>query len=281
MRFFITLREKKFVLGELRKGNFLAFTKYLLYRFNLSSLFLAERDGYVVPVYKAPFAFWLWNHPRTKKREEEFLKAYLRPGDTVIDAGAHIGTLSVLASRLVGSGGAIYSIEPHPKTFQFLSRTIARNRCKNITTYQCAVTSKLGTAHMTDFQAKDINHLHEEGDIRVSTATLDSLFPKETHITLLKLDVEGSELFALQGAEKLLTHTQAVYFESAPRQYERFGYTLEDVTSFLMGRNFRLYSTHISLPPAPLPDHHVTTVTHEDLLAVKTGSPFEKRLTSK
>src|SRR5450432_1813635 len=48
------------------------------------------------------------------------LVALLRPGDTFVDIGAHIGFFSMIASSLVGSSGKVYAFEANASLFQAL-----------------------------------------------------------------------------------------------------------------------------------------------------------------
>ncbi|BBY45792.1 class I SAM-dependent methyltransferase [Mycolicibacterium celeriflavum] len=43
-----------------------------------------------------------------------FLRRRLRPGDTFIDIGAHIGCVTALTSRIVGPRGTVVAFEPCP-----------------------------------------------------------------------------------------------------------------------------------------------------------------------
>ncbi len=49
----------------------------------------------------------------------------LRPGDVVVDVGAHVGTFAVQAAEAVGSGGKVIALEPTPQTFACLSANAA------------------------------------------------------------------------------------------------------------------------------------------------------------
>ncbi|MFI6803884.1 hypothetical protein ACIBO6_02520 [Streptomyces luteogriseus] len=51
------------------------------------------------------------------------MRARLAPGDTVVDAGAHTGYFTVLASRLVGPAGRVVAIESSPVFHRALTRT--------------------------------------------------------------------------------------------------------------------------------------------------------------
>ena len=47
-----------------------------------------------------------------EKTELELVSAYLKPGMTVIDAGANIGVYSIFAEKLMNGAGAVWSFEP-------------------------------------------------------------------------------------------------------------------------------------------------------------------------
>ena len=69
---------------------------------------------------------------------------------------------------------------------------------------------------------------------------MDSFFDKTKKIKLLKLEAEGAEPEALAGCEKLLKNIEYI---SADLGFERGANeesTIEDVTNFLLSRNFRL-----------------------------------------
>jgi hypothetical protein len=56
------------------------------------------------------------------------LKALLGPGMTVVDAGAHVGEHTLVASKRVGAHGFVLAFEPQPAVFALLERSIAENR---------------------------------------------------------------------------------------------------------------------------------------------------------
>src|SRR5439155_11981653 len=58
----------------------------------------------------------------------------LRRGDRVVDGGAHIGYLTLLASRCVGPSGEVHAFEPVPRTFAALGENVRLNRATNVRT---------------------------------------------------------------------------------------------------------------------------------------------------
>ncbi len=68
-----------------------------------------------------------------------FLSTVLRPGDTVVEVGANIGFLSLLASRLVGPSVRVLAIEAHPRTYFALLNNLKRNSATNVRPVKIAV----------------------------------------------------------------------------------------------------------------------------------------------
>ena len=50
-----------------------------------------------------------------KPETSRLLSGILRPGDTFIDIGTHVGYFSLLAASLMGPGGFAYAVEPKNK----------------------------------------------------------------------------------------------------------------------------------------------------------------------
>jgi FkbM family methyltransferase len=278
MYFFKTLKEKEFVYKQLKKGNILPFLKYLVYRARLSQFFFLKRPWYRMRIWHAPYALWLWNHPDKEKEEELFFAKYLKEGDTVVDCGAHLGTLSMVASKKVGSSGNIVSVEPHPRTFSYLEKNIKENRCHNVHLINKAIGDKEGIIAITDFYASDLNYLTEEGTTSVEMTTLDTILKDIPKIDLLKLDVEGHELQALVGGEKTLLKTNTVYFESAEGSFKRYSYTLKDIVVHLKRRGFTCFFVRDGFALEEVPENHITKTRYENILALRNLYEYSKRI---
>src|SRR5208283_5173574 len=91
----------------------------------------AKREGLLVSVggYKIrlhpDFATQNW-----EKIEYDSYQAFaglLRPGDTVFDIGAHIGTYTLLALQRIGAQGRVFAYEPHAFTCRYLKQHLEWN----------------------------------------------------------------------------------------------------------------------------------------------------------
>jgi len=141
-----------------------------------------------------------------------FLVNFLKEGDTFIDIGAHLGFYSLLAARLVGGRGEVYSFEPTPKTFGFLKKNTSP--ISNVIINQAAVLDKEKFISFVDYgprysalntyqerKSKDLNFLQKSKRIiNVKTIVLDK-YCQENNIqpTFIKVDAEGAEHLILQG----------------------------------------------------------------------------------
>ena len=134
----------------------------------------------------------------------------LSPGDTFVDVGANIGYYSLLASRLVGPGGRVYSIEASPTIFALLRGNIELNRAMNVEMVQAIAAShdgeqefwlapeaEWGNSTSVEMHA-NASRMRSEGRIRCGMLT--SLVPPERLLSarLIKIDVEGAERAVLE-----------------------------------------------------------------------------------
>jgi len=144
-----------------------------------------------------------------------FVKSCLRVGSVFVDVGANVGYYTLIASKLVGSQGRIYSIEPVPSTATILKANVKLNNCLNVNVYEVAIWSSKGTLTLripgTWYGLASVSRYGT--DIVVNSITLDELLKNEASIDCIKIDVEGAELEALRGAKDILKRTKCLVIE--------------------------------------------------------------------
>jgi FkbM family methyltransferase len=141
--------------------------------------------------------------------EQAFFWLYLRPGDTFIDCGAHIGLYSVLAAKATNGKIRVVAIEPNAHTATHLISNLKQNKVTDATTIQAAVWRTLGRIRFLTGEIGKAAYDHVAFDTAetngqiVSTLTLNKLIADTggKTVALVKIDVEGSETEALIGAE--------------------------------------------------------------------------------
>lgn len=128
----------------------------------------------------------------------DVFREYVVPGTTVIDVGAHIGSMAVPLARLVGPEGRLYAFEPQRSVFRELHHNLKLNGHAHATAYMMAVSSEAGFLEMAPTWVDEGYGRIGKGGERVEARTLDSF--GFTDVSLIKIDVEGHELEVLNGA---------------------------------------------------------------------------------
>jgi FkbM family methyltransferase len=176
---------------------------------------------------------------RDDHKELEALLSCIRPGDTVVDAGANKGSYLYWLSKAVGSDGVVLAFEPQPSLARYLNTICDSLRWKNVRVYDEALSDQSGFANLfipgggnspgASLSAFDSGGFGESIECRVTT--LDERIPSVGRVSALKVDVEGNELKLFLGAELTLRkHKPVIVFECeyrhlAPKQpSDVFGY---------------------------------------------------------
>src|SRR5579871_7070755 len=131
--------------------------------------------------------------------EIQLLRQFIKLGDTVIDAGANIGTHAVAFANLVGPSGVVHAFEPQRRNFLMLAGNVALNALENVVCHQKALGAVNGEISVPVLPDPEISynysaiHLSEESKQgeRVPIVTLDSLDLQACRV--IKIDTEGME----------------------------------------------------------------------------------------
>lgn len=166
---------------------------------------------YAFPAYR--FAYRIFK-AYADRAERQVLQKVLFPGAIVVDAGANIGIYSEFLSRCVGPDGVVHSFEPCPDNFMRLRR--ATRKLPNVCPRLAAVGQRSGETMLYVSDKLNVDHRAYaiEGDARravqVGMIALDDYFKPGQRVDLLKLDVQGYELHALQGAKRIVNENREI-----------------------------------------------------------------------
>jgi FkbM family methyltransferase len=174
--------------------------------------------------------------------------SYIKPGTAVLDVGANFGQMSILFSNMVGSIGKVYSFEAEPYVFEILKKNIMANDKTNITTIGKAVYNSVGEKVIfpePDFKRFDtygsygIDPRANKGRY-VETITIDSLIIKEP-ISFMNIDIQGSDLFAMQGAvETIERNRMPILFEFEAQFQKEFSTSFNEYMQFVKDINYKV-----------------------------------------
>jgi FkbM family methyltransferase len=208
----------------------------LIHRTGLGSLLVIQRELYRLHFFPTNYSKMAWFDKGVGKEDELFLRQVLKTGDIVVDVGANIGLISLAAASLVGDTGRVVCIEPNPRTFRYLRKNVELNRFSHCTTFNCAVGEQSGTTLISNGRFDDINRIVAEDGVSVPLVTLDEILSEISgRIRLLKIDVEGYELYVLKGAVNSLE-----VFED---NFARFGYRTADLLALVRDSGFDVLFT--------------------------------------
>jgi FkbM family methyltransferase len=181
--------------------------------------------------------------------ETRLVQSFLRPGMTFIDVGANIGYYTVMGARLVGETGAVHCFEPSDAMRVKLQDNLRRNRFGDVVVHAEALARETGEV---EFYASgwDANQGISSilpgggrGAMRiVPSVSLDDFVGRlgNRRIDLIKMDIEGAELLAIEGGRQTLGATDAppVIFEAEE---------LAPVAEALRSLGYRLRRLHYTL----------------------------------
>src|SRR5215470_11799890 len=164
---------------------------------------------------------WLELNPRTgqnyrlgetEKICQAILVERLRTGDIFYDLGANLGFFSLLAARIVGPTGKVFSFEPDAQIVERLRRNAARNRLSNIVTVEMGVWSTTGSLNFVSSDSSSPDRgvgtflPNDSSPVGIPTRciSLDDFIQDAPAPRAIKCDVEGAEIEVFRGAESLL-----------------------------------------------------------------------------
>jgi len=168
---------------------------------------------------------WLWARMYIwgvwEPETTAFVRAWLRPGDTVLDVGANNGYFTCISAEVVGAGGRVHAFEPSPDAYELLGLSVAANSfADRVVCNQMAVGERDGEVltlrmHPERFYSGQSSLLPLEklaggAEWRVAVTTLDRYAADHglEAVRMMKMDIEGGELGALEGGSRFLDHVR-------------------------------------------------------------------------
>ena len=152
------------------------------------------------------FAYGTWEPEVVQAIQQE-----VNPGMNVLDLGAQSGFYTLLLSRLVGPEGQVFAFEPLPANFRLLDENVRLNDLQNVVVKHEAVAQASGYLsfqfphHEKSLVAGPLYEDDDLGTLTVKGISMDDIALRaKVPINFVKMDIEGAEWAALQGAEGLL-----------------------------------------------------------------------------
>jgi FkbM family methyltransferase len=176
------------------------------------------------------------------------LKSSIGDGMTTVEAGAHIGYVTLQAARAVGPRGRVLAFEANPRVIPLIEQNLTVNGLhEQVTVVPLALADAPGRHAFFLSGGGDTSSLHEpEGAserIEVTTTALDDWLDPTAHVDVVKLDIEGGEVAALRGMRETLARAGpglVVFAECNPSMLERAGTSTRDLFETLQANGLNL-----------------------------------------
>ncbi len=181
---------------------------------------------------------------------------WLCDGDCVIDAGAAWGDTALRFADRVGEHGKIYAFEFEPKNIQVLTKNLKLNAelASRITVVKKALWRNSDAALSFEPSGpgtRVFEGRHAPREKQVSCVSIDDFADSLPRVDFIKMDIEGSELPALQGSEQTIRKYRPRMAISVYHSLSDF----VDIPAYLasLGLDYDFYLDHASI-------HHEETV---------------------
>jgi FkbM family methyltransferase len=141
-------------------------------------------------------------------RYEKYYK--VKPNDIVIDAGANVGSLTVVYMQKVGPKGKVFAFEPDNINLERLCENILlNNNHKNVETIDRALwesDDKIDFFETGNVASSIFYEVQNSNKINISTTSIDNFMVSKNikQLNFVKMDIEGAEIEALKGSIKTI-----------------------------------------------------------------------------
>jgi len=168
-----------------------------------------------------------------------FVRAFCREGDVVVDAGANIGMFTYMACEVVGRTGRVVSFEPLSEAAMVIQANAERNAL-SVEVHSLATSDAAGWATFTD-DVDVSNSLTTDparpgrSTRRVRTGRIDAYVTSP--VTLVKVDVEGAETQAMRGCSGFVEgdYKPVIIAEIHDHSLRRLGTSRDELIALLDG----------------------------------------------
>ena len=233
---------------EISDGNIIATTKYknASYEGSGPKFYVDDHDERIAPVEILNFFSY-------EPDEYNMICKLISDNQVIFDIGANIGFISLHLAHQYPKG-QLYSFEPIPKTYNYLSRNISINKSENINTFNFGLSTQTedktfyyypegsGNASLANLSEKENVESVEVHVKKLDDAWIEYNWP---NIDFIKCDVEGAELLVFQGGKETIEKCRPIIFSEILRKWsKKFDYHPNDIINFFKEMDYICFVTH-------------------------------------
>ena len=184
-----------------------------------------------------------------------YLNRFLHTEMNFVDIGANQGEFSLFAASKI-KDGQIYSFEPVKRQFNTLIKNKEINNITSIIPFNFGLSDTKGELPIYTSSNTNLHHGNHEGlstlypteernilEDTVQLEVFDTLFFENLkRLDFIKIDIEGAELFALQGMKKTISKFKPeILIEINDETFHSAGYSSKEMISFLAEFGYKPY----------------------------------------
>ena len=200
----------------------------------------------------------------------ELRRCHYGTGVVAIDCGANVGAHTVEWAIAMTGWGSVVAVEAQERVYYALAGNIAINNCFNAIAMHAAVSSQLGMMRIpspdyltassfgslelkyregAEFIGQQVDY-SEENMVAVQTVTLDSM--KLPRVDMIKIDVEGMEMEALEGARETIERSNPILLVESIKAGR------ENLAAWMEARGYKVINAGINILAIHLSDKTLT-----------------------
>lgn len=184
-----------------------------------------------------------------EKADADLLFSLLEDRMSIFDIGANIGWYSLNLARMFPNT-TIYAFEPIPATYGFLLANIGLNQATQVRPHNFGFSDREGelTFYFNPRESGGASAVDLQGTglaqkVECKVQRLDSFVARTgTRVDFIKCDVEGAELFVLNGAAETLRNFKPMVFAEMLRKWAaKFNYHPNQIIKFMADLGYRCF----------------------------------------
>lgn len=189
--------------------------------------------------------YWTGLH---ELREFIFLHRFLTRDMVALDVGANLGEYTMfMAKRL--TEGRVLSFEPMASIRSQLLENVMLNKFSDVVVFDFGLSNKKQRLNLHEVEDGNeglgtlfLGEKKSKGFVEIALESLDEIWGSLglQRLDFMKIDVEGSELFVLQGGEKTIAKFKPlILIEISEENFKAAGYRTADVEAFFKASNYQ------------------------------------------
>lgn len=174
-----------------------------------------------------------------------FLNRFLKKDMVFVDVGANQGEYTLFAAK---RAARVLSFEPLTSMRNVLNENVALNGFRNVDVFESGLSDRAGSLEIHEVENMDeglgtlyLGNRKSKRSFTIPLQSLDDVAQERSlsRVDFIKMDIEGSELKALQGSERVIQKFKpVVMIEINEETYQAAGYSTNDIDAFFKKLNY-------------------------------------------